>query len=578
MKRVSFCWVKRYIALAVSVILAVSLLVFSGGKVCAADAQPQAEEEGYNAGESIVQVVLLYQDTDSVYHVLQSGSGILVDDRTVITNNHLTHMSDTLKTDAAAYLTEKLGYDIVFEKSEDSSQNVASYSVAIVQEADIYNIATVSLSSNDWDFAILTLSSQSGKTPATLGRSEYTAIDQEVSAIGLPTMTYDNPVSFTYKDVMTTTGKCTGVDGGVISFDARLEAGSSGGALVDKYGRVIGITIFGEGEESGYTALPIDNIKGYLDRSGVVYTEDDRAIEDIESDDTEEVVNEFKTDKNELNRVIMEAQLIYDEGNNEKYTDESFRNLRLNLDYAKITYDDPEAAQSIIDSDTTNLRTAIDELEKLEPKSNVGLIVAISVGGSIVVALIIVLIVVLVKNGKKRKKEKQEAEKIKTLAAQEQPKQEDPVTKQVENQKVTPSAQLYSQFKERTVMPALEQGSGGQLDNAPGTTILTNYTRRSVTGYLYCSSTGETIQIEGEEFTIGKAQGQVNYVIQNNPTVSRIHAKIVRQYDEFFLEDLGSTNFSYINCERIAPGDKRILQDRDVIYLSDEEFVFMLSS
>ncbi len=579
MKKVSFLCVKKHIALAVSLILVASLLIFTGGNVCAADAQSQTEEEGYNTGESIVQVVLLYQDTDSVYHVLQSGSGILVDDKTVITNNHLTHMSDTLKTDAAAYLTDKLGYDIVFEKTDDSSQNVASYSVAIVQEADIYNIATVSLSSNDWDFAILTLSSQSGKTPATLGRSEYTTIDQEVSAIGLPTMTYDNPVSFSYKDVMTTTGKCTGIDGGVISFDARLEAGSSGGALVDKYGRVIGITIYNEGDEGGYTALPIDNIKGYLDRSGVVYTEDDRTIEDIEAVDTEEVINEFKTDKNELNRVIMEAQLIYDEGNNEKYTDESFRNLRLNLDYAKITYDDPEATQSIIDSDTTNLRTAIDGLEKLEPKSNVGLIVAISVGGSVVVALIIVLTVILVKNGKKRKKEKQEAEKIKTLAAaQEQPKQEVQATKNWDNQKATPSAQLYSQFRERTLMPGTEQGTSGQEDNAPGTTILTNYSRRSVTGYLYCSSTGETIQIEGEEFTIGKAQGQVNYVIQNNPTISRIHAKIVRKYDEFFLEDLGSTNFSYINCERIAPGDKRVLQDRDVIYLSDEEFVFMLSS
>ncbi|MBE5932635.1 MAG: FHA domain-containing protein [Lachnospiraceae bacterium] len=603
MKKMSFLCCKRYIALIVSLVLVFVSVIFNVSSISATESDTEEVVfEGYNASESIVQVVLLYQDTNSVYHILQSGSGILIEGKTVITNNHLTYMSDTLKTEAGAYLTEKLGYDVSFVKTEDSSQNVATYSIAIVQEADIYNIATVALSSNDWDFAVLSLSSQSDKTPAVLGNSENVSLEQEISTIGLPSVNYGNAVSFTAKDVITTNGKCVNLDGGVISFDARLESGSSGGALVDKYGRVMGITTYKDSTDGTYCALPINNIKGYLERSGVVYIEDDKSIDEIENATTEEVIVQPTTDKNELNRVIMEAQLIYDEGNDGVYTEESFRDLNLNLEYAKITYEDPMAPQTTIDSDTINLRNAIDNLKKVEKKSNVPLIVAISVGGVILVALIVVLIVVLVKKGKKNKAKKKESQQIKTLPQANENSAELKFKAQDMNVNVQPtnipqpthipqptnmsqhgnSSQLYSNGGDRNV-PAFRESSatidpvGTTLlaEVNPGTTILTNIANPTINGFMCRTATGENIFIDGEEFIIGKVPEYVDYVVKVD-TVSRKHAKITRKYDDFFIEDLGSTNFSYLNGERIAPGDKKALHDGDVIYLSDVEFVFRL--
>jgi len=580
MKRVSFDCYRRCITFIVSVVLVLSSVLCSVFSASATDSQETQEFQGYDASDSIVQVVLLYQDTNSVYHILQSGSGILVDNKTVITNNHLTYMSDALKTEAGAYLTEKLGYEVTFIPTEESNQNVATYSIAIVQEADIYNIASVQLNSNDWDFAILSLSSQSDKTPAVFGRSEYISLEQEVATVGLPTVNYNNAVSFTYQDVITTNGKCTNLDGGIITFDARLEPGSSGGALVDKYGRVVGITTYKDSVDGLYCALPVDNIKGYLERSGIVYTEDDRTIADIEIVTTEEIIVDIQTDKNELNRVIMEAELIYEEGNDGKYTEESFRNLRLHLDYAKNTFEDPYAPQTTIDSDTYNLREAIDGLKKIQKKSNVPLIVAISVGGVVLLTLIIILIVVLVKKAKRRKVEKKENEKIKTLP-------QTPINESVKvpelgfkepEFKSAQSSKLYGTYgANESSATIMSVDVPGRIEATPGTTILTNYAKVTLNGYLYSTSTGKTIPVEGEEFLIGKAPELVNYVV-NNATISRKHAKITRKYDEFFLEDLGSTNFTYLNSNRVAPRDKKKLQDRDVIYLSDEEFIFMIGN
>lgn len=50
--------------------------------------------------------------------------------------------------------------------------------------------------------------------------------------------------------------------------------------------------------------------------------------------------------------------------------------------------------------------------------------------------------------------------------------------------------------------------------------------------------------------------------------VSRRHARIVRRSDQYTIEDLGSTNGTFINRgRRLVPGDRQALRDGDEIIL-----------
>lgn len=564
---------KVYIAICI-VLFIFSYLFCNVGIIFAEDVSAQQESiPQYNAKDSIVQVVLLYQDENMVYHILQSGSGILVDENTVITNNHLTVMSNDLKNAAGAYLSQILGHTVSFIQTEDNSVEVSSYSLAVVQEADIFNMATVKLSSNDWDFAILTLTNPMTRETAVLGDSDQIILEQEMSVLGYPTVSYADAKSFSINDISMTSGQCVSLDGGNVSFDAHLEVGSTGGALIDIYGRVIGITIYQDNGTGIYMALPINRIKDYLEQSGTAYKED-LSIFEITDESDMEPENTFATDKRGLYRVITEAQLIYDDGNDRIYTEESFRNLELYLSYAKTTYEDDVASQDIIDEDTANLRSAIDNLEKIENRNTAKLIVII-IGTIILTAGITVLIIFLIIHCKKKHEIQENEKQIKAL---------EPVEKNI-------SAGKQEENKVLDMQPDQSKIRGNQMnynsiasvgttvlkaDAYNETTILNDREAKQLKGYLYRSSTGESILVQSEEFTIGKNDSEVDYTIYNNTNISRIHAKIILKCGAYFIEDLNSTNYTYVNGSRVAPGYQQVLQNKDVIYLADEEFVFFM--
>ncbi|WP_051654762.1 FHA domain-containing protein [Persephonella sp. IF05-L8] len=57
-------------------------------------------------------------------------------------------------------------------------------------------------------------------------------------------------------------------------------------------------------------------------------------------------------------------------------------------------------------------------------------------------------------------------------------------------------------------------------------------------------------------------------IFKDFPTVSRKHAKISFENEEWFIEDLNSTNGTYVNGEKIKPYIKRKIHERDEISLS----------
>lgn len=72
---------------------------------------------------------------------------------------------------------------------------------------------------------------------------------------------------------------------------------------------------------------------------------------------------------------------------------------------------------------------------------------------------------------------------------------------------------------------------------------------------------------------IGKEREQVNMQI-NEPYVSRIHARLLSEGGDVFLEDLASTNGTYLNDLPLSPHEKMRLKRGDVILFGRSEFVF----
>lgn len=65
-------------------------------------------------------------------------------------------------------------------------------------------------------------------------------------------------------------------------------------------------------------------------------------------------------------------------------------------------------------------------------------------------------------------------------------------------------------------------------------------------------------------FSIGKKREDADLVLEN-PSVSRIHARIIQEKTEVYLEDLNSTNGTYKNGLRMQPYEKRKLEEGDEI-------------
>ena len=63
------------------------------------------------------------------------------------------------------------------------------------------------------------------------------------------------------------------------------------------------------------------------------------------------------------------------------------------------------------------------------------------------------------------------------------------------------------------------------------------------------STSGKNFEL-GEELTIGRADKC--HVVLDDTYVSQVHARIFSRGDAYFLEDLGSTNGTYLNRKRVG--------------------------
>jgi len=80
-------------------------------------------------------------------------------------------------------------------------------------------------------------------------------------------------------------------------------------------------------------------------------------------------------------------------------------------------------------------------------------------------------------------------------------------------------------------------------------------------------------QIEGDSFLLGKNSEQVDGVISADG-VSRLHARISRKENKYFIEDLNSTNGTFVNDVALEYREPHELKANDKIRFAAEEYIF----
>ena len=92
--------------------------------------------------------------------------------------------------------------------------------------------------------------------------------------------------------------------------------------------------------------------------------------------------------------------------------------------------------------------------------------------------------------------------------------------------------------------------------------------------YLIRVSSSERIDIDKPVFRLGKERQYVDYFVTNNNAVSRSHVNIITRGNRYFVVDLNTTNYTYIDGQIIPANTEVEIFDRNILKLANEEFEF----
>lgn len=518
-----------------------------------------AANEVSDAKQGVLQIQLYYVDSDNNEMLLQSGSGFLVGAEsgatTVITNDHVV----TLSAEDKAQYSELLGVD--FNKVKDSG-----YKIMVVVQDDMVIPAKYVNGSAKSDFAILELS-QPIYTRVPLKVADSTSVTEtdDIYALGFPVVQsdiQDNPV-YTSDDVTITAGKVNKITtvNSIEYFvhDAKLSSGNSGGPLVNERGEVVGINTASVSEDNAnyYYSLSINQVSTAMDSLGIVY-EKAGGSSDASEDDTEAPAGEAPVDE---------------------------------APAAEVT-DAPEQPATEVPVTAEPVTSELEEAD--EGGLNYMLIIGIAAAAVAVLVIIIIIVVVVKRSGRK---------KVSPMTSQPYggmpgvPNGQVP-PQGVSNRQVSPNRQVPPQTGRNMnqggapVPPSFNGtapiggagetsvlgGGAGETSVLGGgageTSVLSANAQPAAT--FTRKKNGESARIAKAVFTIGKERAKVDFCIPDNTSISRTHAKIVYRSGSYYIVDNNSTNFTFVNGNKLGSGQEMKLNSGDVIKLSDEEFTFRM--
>ena len=147
--------------------------------------------------------------------------------------------------------------------------------------------------------------------------------------------------------------------------------------------------------------------------------------------------------------------------------------------------------------------------------------------------------------------------------------EDDPVRRKVQERVLETAAEL-----ERLIKSKNQGGNGAGMahgEGEPQGDVEVDVGSEAGAPALYMMlEGGELDRIAKERFVIGRGK-HCDFVI-NSGKVSREHAVIVREGPDFFIEDLGSSNGTWFNKQRIK---RRKVEDGDEYFICSEKVKFV---
>jgi len=179
------------------------------------------------------------------------------------------------------------------------------------------------------------------------------------------------------------------------------------------------------------------------------------------------------------------------------------------------------------------------------------------VAGSLLAGIIAILLVAIF-HFTVKKKEKQDEIK----AEEERNIDKIPiVTGKMEQEEYERSSDYNKEWPDEDTVLLSEEGSGVNLGK--GRRLIGNAEGQSL-----------NIEVHKTPFVIGKLKGRADGVIDIKG-ISRMHARIVFEGGRYFIEDLNSTNGTYVNMRELERGERAEIETGDVIKLAGAVLTFV---
>lgn len=508
----------------------------------------------YEEKAAVVPYHLVFISDSGQEEILKAGYGFFVGDK-----NKSVYMITCYNT---AVLTAQEKQAVAARYAVEADK--INTKIRIYLKGDVAIEATLENGSAEMDFAIVKPASDlKGCTTLRLCQ------DANVNANGTPIHSFKLPDIATNSDA--TTGDVQRMDGEIQDWADINEVHYykynmsdvpvPGMPLINDRGEVIAVnTNISTANNEYYASIQISEIIEVMDILGFEYNPEIV----INSEKAEAIIEEYEGLK--ADKYTKETWKLVEENY------EALTEIKKRVDDGDLDY----YTQGELDTAVDNLRASIDGLKEPEADAKKITIIAIIIG-SVLFVVIVTLVVVLLVNKSKYKKKLQEEKDNKQSAME---------ILQMSG-RITPGS-----IQNNTNSPVNRSLSGvgyGEVPYSSETTVLSmsGYAmdEAAMSGHLYQeqyvsyptltrNKTGESVLINKNSFIIGKSPDMVDYCVRYNSNISRKHVCIIKMEDGYYIQDLETTNGTYVNGMRVSGSSSVKLEDGYVIKMAEEEFVF----